>query len=168
VTATVSAWRPSVRVGTRLLCGVALAGSMLADRISGGSPDHTPPASFAVAVLAAAFVALLLPDPQPRNRPGRFVVRSLAGLAHSSYSLYAMHLPVLTLLAVGISVNGATSTWEPSVINWAILAVVVAALVGAGWAFAQVTERHTKPLTEWVLARIGVTRDDRPVPIVSS
>lgn len=165
VTATVSAWRPSVRVGTRLLCGAALVGSMLADRISGGSPDHTPPSSFAVAVLAAAFVALLLPDPQPRNRPGRFVIRSLAGLAHSSYSLYAMHLPVLTLLAVAISVNGVTSTWEPSALNWALLLVVVVALVFTGWAFAQFTERHTRPLTKWVLAHVGGTRHDRSVPV---
>ncbi|UKA62099.1 acyltransferase family protein [Arthrobacter sp. FW306-04-A] len=155
----VAAWRSGTRVTTRVAAGVVLIATMVADRISGGSPEHSPPATFAVALAAAVFVGLMLPDPKPSGVLGRFAVGAFSGLAESSYSLYAMHLPVLTLLAVAISRNGATSTWEPTLLNWVILAFIVALLVTAGWGFSQLTERHTAKLTRWILARTGIQHE---------
>ncbi|PNH85230.1 acyltransferase [Arthrobacter sp. AFG20] len=156
VVSIVAAWRPSVRVSARFVAVGMLLAAMLADKISGGSPDYAPPATFVVALMGAIVVGLLLPDPKPGSVVGRLTVSSLGGLAPSSYSLYAMHLPLLTLLAVVLSRDGVTGSWGPSPLNWCLLAVVVAVLVLAGWAFAQATERHTKKLTRWILALTAV------------
>lgn len=151
IVSTVISWRSWVRISARLVAVGALIAAMLADKISGGSPSHTPPATFAVALMAAVLVALLLTDPRPKNVTARFAVRLAASLAHSSYSLYAVHLPILTLIAVLLSRNGVTGSWSASPLNWGLLALVVTLLILAGWGFAQATERHTKIVTRWIL-----------------
>lgn len=134
---------PIVLFALRILNLIALVGAMVADKLAGGSPVNTPLTSYIVGVLAASFVALLLPDLWPRRAAARHLLRLSSSLAASSYSLYAIHYPLLTLIAVAISPGGDTGSWQPSIGSWAGFFAIVVALTTVGWLFSLVTERHT-------------------------
>jgi len=138
----------------RCVAIVILLGAMLWDRISGGSPWHTPPATFAVAAVAGVLVVLLLPDLTPKRVVPRRLLQFASYLASSSFSLYAIHLPVLVFLAVLLSPGGVTGSWIPSPLVWTKYLAVVALLVGVGWAFGTLTERHTDAVRRFVSSKL--------------
>ncbi|TFD37815.1 acyltransferase [Cryobacterium sp. TMT2-10] len=147
---------PMVLTALRVLNLLALVGAMVADKVAGGSPVNAPFTSYIVGVLAASFVALLLPDLWPRQAAGRQLLRLSSGLAASSYSLYAIHYPLLVLMAVAVSPGGVTGSWQPSVGSWAGFIAIVVALTTAGWVFSLVTERHTESARRRVAALLTV------------
>ncbi|GAB1640547.1 acyltransferase family protein [Krasilnikovia sp. MM14-A1259] len=97
-----------------------------------------------VLLLAAAttvLLALLVQDLRWGGLPGR-VLDALSAYAESSYSLYAVHLPIAALIAALLAPHAA-QRWVPSPAHWLALLALSAVLVGAGWLFAWCTERHT-------------------------
>jgi peptidoglycan/LPS O-acetylase OafA/YrhL len=147
---------------------LALFGAMLWDRASGGSPWYTPPATYAVALLAGVLVALYVTDVAPRFSISRKILGLSSHLANSSYSLYATHLPVLVMIAVLFSPAGVTGSWVPSPLVWAKYALVVVFLVAVGWIFGALTESHTDAVRRLVRSRIrrkkGSTHAGRDSP----
>lgn len=78
--------------------------------------------------------------------PGIGRLRWLSGYgAGSSYSLYAMHFPLL-LLAVGLLPAGLRN---PAAALW-VAPLLVGLCLAAGWAFSQLTERQTPRLRRWL------------------
>ncbi len=97
-----------------------------------------------VAVLAVAttvLVALLVVDLDWEGLPGR-VLGGMSRYADSSFSLYAVHLPIIALIAA-VLVPDAAQRWEPSPGHWAAVVGLVAVMLVVGWAFARVTEART-------------------------
>lgn len=133
-----------VRLGTpgtvaiRCVAGIATLGTAVVVRGMNSLPTFLGDYMVAVptGVLVASLVQGLL-SPRPRRFVNRF-----ADLAASSYSLYAIHVPVLILFASLIDVQVETR-WQPDVAHWLMLGLVVTGCVALGWLFAQVTERHT-------------------------
>ena len=73
--------------------------------------------------------------------------------AGSSYSLYAMHFPLLVLL-VGLV---PPELRQPASALW-LAPLLVAACLAAGWAFSQATERQTPRFRRWLRAVTTVRR----------
>lgn len=145
----------------RLASVLLTAAAMVADKIAGGSPSSTPPTSYAVALAATLLTALLLPDLNPQNRIMKRALSSTANLAQSSFSLYAIHLPLLSLVAAAVSPKHVTGSWQPSIATWLAFAVIVCTLVAFGWLFSQYTERHTNAVRRWVHRSIATRRPPR-------
>lgn len=145
----------------RVLNLLALAGAMVADKVAGGSPVNTPFTSYVVGILAASLVALLLPDLWPRKVGGRHLLGLFSRLAGSSYSLYAIHYPLLTLIAVAVSPRGVTGSWQPSLGSWSGFVIIIVALTTAGWLFSLMTEGHTDVARRTVAALLSVSFRNR-------
>ncbi|MFI1991640.1 acyltransferase family protein [Actinoplanes sp. NPDC020271] len=97
-----------------------------------------------VLLLAAAttvLLVLLVEDVGWTGVPGR-VLGGLSDYADSSYSLYAIHLPVAAMTAALLTPHVA-ARWAPTATHWLALAGICAVLTAIGWAFAHATERHT-------------------------
>ena len=115
----------------------------LAVAIAGRTVLHLPTwlSDFVFAVPVIALLASVVPDvgvPNKLTSP----LRQFSLLAHSSFSLYAIHMPILLLF---VSVLGVTEgrRWPSDALHWCYLLLVVGAVVVLGWLFAQLTERHT-------------------------
>jgi peptidoglycan/LPS O-acetylase OafA/YrhL len=82
--------------------------------------------------------------------------------AGSSYSLYAMHFPLLALAVASLRLH---ERLRPSVVTIGGCLALCAALTLAAWGFSQLTERHTRRVRQWV-ARFGsdLARASRPRP----
>ncbi|GAA2487722.1 acyltransferase family protein [Winogradskya humida] len=76
--------------------------------------------------------------------PGR-VLTAVSAYAESSYSLYAIHLPIAAMTAALLT-PAVTNRWAPTAAHWLTLLALTAVLVAIGWAFAWCTERHTDRL----------------------
>jgi peptidoglycan/LPS O-acetylase OafA/YrhL len=97
-----------------------------------------------VLLLASAttlLLILLVRDLEWSGAPGGLLTL-VSRYADSSYSLYAMHLPVAAMIAALLTPH-AGNRWLPSPAHWLALAALCAALILGGWLFAQATERHT-------------------------
>lgn len=97
-----------------------------------------------VLLLAAAttvLLVLLVEDVRWAGLPGR-ALGGLSDYAESSYSLYAIHLPVAALIAALLTPDAA-ARWSSTPAHWSGLAGICAVLIAIGWAFARLTERHT-------------------------
>jgi peptidoglycan/LPS O-acetylase OafA/YrhL len=133
-----------------------LAGALVADRATEGGAASVSWAGYAVGVFTAALVVLLLGDLHPRRRVGRAALLGLSRYAHSSYSLYAIHMPLLALVVAVINpVSDRADLWTPSPLAWLTVALVVGLLVAAGWLFARATERHTDAVRDQLLRVSG-------------
>lgn len=66
-----------------------------------------------------------------------------------SYSLYLVHLPVLSLLAAPFISNN-SQRMQPGVKSYAIYGAVLAALYFSGYLFFRLTENNTGKLRRWV------------------
>jgi peptidoglycan/LPS O-acetylase OafA/YrhL len=104
--------------------------------------------------LVTAGTALLIADNWFRAK------EPLAWLGHKlaafSYSLYAMHFPIVLLLLAVLQSRGWLATrLEPSAEAYGLLMAIVALAFVAAWAFARVTEANTgrlrKLLSRWLL-----------------
>jgi peptidoglycan/LPS O-acetylase OafA/YrhL len=156
----------------RVAAVFGLVAGMALDKLQGGSPTSTPPGTFVTALFATALVALLVTDVHPRSRIARGSLSFTNGLAESSYSLYAYHLPVLTLVAVMLTPVGDPSRFMPDAFGWPLVATVTLALIAGGWLFARGTEYYYDPIKDWVVERMPRTnptlRVDGPNSLDSS
>jgi peptidoglycan/LPS O-acetylase OafA/YrhL len=94
-----------------------------------------------VAAVAALFVLLLIRDVEWSGIAGRSL-RSVSQTAHSSYSLYAIHMPVIALLCA-VMVPSFADRWFMDGFHVIVGLVIVAGLYLLSFAFAAVTEART-------------------------
>ncbi|KRE72570.1 acyltransferase family protein [Arthrobacter sp. Soil762] len=113
-----------------------------------------------VAVAAAAFIATLLTGLLGSGGFSRVLTR-LSSLAHSSYSLYAIHLPIafLVVSALGVQVD---SRWPSDAVHWIYMLAIIGGIVAAAWLFAQVTERHTATVRRYVVRQTQAVQSRLP------
>jgi peptidoglycan/LPS O-acetylase OafA/YrhL len=95
----------------------------------------------AVGVAAAGLLALLIDDVRWPGAPGR-LLEVLSRSAHGSYSLYAIHLPILAFTAAA-TIGRAERRWFPNPLHLGAAALVLVAVALAAWAFASCTEART-------------------------
>lgn len=95
----------------------------------------------------ALAVACILPFWRAKDWPFGKGARLAAYGAGSSYSLYAMHYP---LLALAVAALGLHQRLQPSVAAIGGCLVLCVGLALATWAFSQLTERNTKRVRQWV------------------
>jgi peptidoglycan/LPS O-acetylase OafA/YrhL len=155
---TVVAWRQDAlrvwisRTNTRAvtalraLAVVALGATLLADKA-----HQTYSVDFVVAAASALLLTTLVTDVQWRGSSGQ-LLRGFSRYAHSSYSVYAIHLPVAVILTAIIvpNIDDRWSLGPGSLLAGAGLMVLLAFI---GWLFALVTEKRTDAARRW-LARL--------------
>ncbi len=125
-----------------LLVLVALAMVLAKAKPSGG-------ANALLGVLAAGLIAVLLLD-RGWGRL-RHPVHGLARYAHSSYSLYTVHFPLVALWAA-IIVPHIDQRWRPTGLHLILVAVIVGAAMAVAWGFAWCTEHNTDAVRSAVFA----------------
>ncbi|MGA5299886.1 acyltransferase family protein [Nucisporomicrobium flavum] len=130
---------PVVLAPARTAASVALAGALWATQASYSGRNV-----LLLAGTTTVLLVLLVEDVRWTGLPGR-ALDAASRYADSSYSLYAVHLPIAALIAALLTPQAA-HRWAPSPAHWLALAALSAVLVAAGWLFARVTERHTSRL----------------------
>lgn len=119
--------------------------------------DSLPGLEIVVALPSALMVALLCTRP-----PRASMLRPMSSAAEWSYSLYAIHVPILAFLASFI-VPQASNRWQLS-LGSAIGALGVLVVVAAtSFALSQITERKTSALRDRIMD-LGPDRKSKPVP----
>lgn len=106
--------------------------------------------------LLTAATVLLLWILQSANRPSNarsLRVRATRTLARFSYSLYALHTPLLIFLA---SVAEGDSRWVPTPAHAALGVAILATLLAYAWMLAAVTEFRTDAVRRWLEVTFGM------------
>lgn len=116
---------------------------------------------FAEDLLMACATALLIAD---RSFQDTFALeRAGYRLASFSYSLYAIHWPVMLAVIVAMQSNGfLLERLAPGIASYAMLALLVAASYAAALLFAHLTELRTTQVKAWITARSARARDTVP------
>ncbi|MGV3456361.1 acyltransferase family protein [Sphingomonas sp.] len=139
-------WTP---VPAGLLCLAALLWGRTGDF---GVEDPIEAASFAL------FLFTLLRSDPPRIA----ALRPLASFgAQASFSLYAIHFPLIALAAGWIVGDARLAPGGEAVL--AVVAILILALAAA-WLFAARTEAHTGALRNWIRRRVQGGRAGDPPP----
>jgi peptidoglycan/LPS O-acetylase OafA/YrhL len=81
--------------------------------------------------------------------------------ASSSFSLYAMHFPLLALTAAGLGLHARLAP-SPATIGGCLAVCVVLAF--AGWGFSRLTERHTRRVRQGLAGLAGSFATARAAP----
>lgn len=136
IAAGLAALRASVLALARAGAAVAMAAALYATQA-----DYSSRIVLLLAGVTTVLLALLVEDLRWNGPPGR-VLDAMSRYAESSYSLYAVHLPIAALLAA-LLVPQAAHRWTSTPAHWLGLAAITSVLIGAGWLFAWATERHT-------------------------
>jgi peptidoglycan/LPS O-acetylase OafA/YrhL len=114
-------------------------------------PQATHVTDLAAGVATACLVALLMDDFHWQGISGR-LLRLLSRLAHGSYSLYAIHLPILAFIAAAV-IGRADQRWFPDLQHLGAAAIIFLSVLLIAWGFAKVTEARTdrvrKALRRW-------------------
>lgn len=74
------------------------------------------------------------------KQPGRLYSRAAHGLASFSFTLYAIHFPILVLLRTALGKYG---LWNADAIHISFGIVLFVLVVAVAWAFSRVTEAYT-------------------------
>ena len=112
-----------------------------------------------LALTTTILVALLVVDVSWTGAPAT-ALGGLSRYADSSYSLYAVHLPIVAL-AAAILVPDAARRWEPTPAHWAAAFGIVAVMLVIGWLVATATELRTDRVRRSIEARLPVGRESR-------
>ena len=107
-------------------------------------------ATGAVALPTALLLATLVARPQTEFEPKKFAWGSY--LAASSYSLYAIHVPILVFCAAILGVQ-ANLRQQPPLIGWLSVAGFLAATLVIAHFYAKLTEARTSQVKQFVRAR---------------
>lgn len=105
----------------------------------------------ALALTVTGLMLFLISDPSwgPLNP----LVRLVSRYARSSYSLYAVHFPLVVLAAAAIVPQHA-DRWQPTPGRLVEMLLLVAAAMVAGFVFARLTERNTDAVRARIFARL--------------
>lgn len=142
---------PSVlaRVGDRLghvqlvAAAVVFATMLIGSQVVGLVSDYL------IGLAMAGLVLLLIPDVA---RPG-VGLRAVGWYAHSSYSLYAIHLPIVALITAAL-IPFADDRWTPTPLHVLALGGLVLLVGALAWVFAQLTERWTEDVRGRIASRL--------------
>jgi len=88
-----------------------------------------------------------------KAQPDTVKVRFCRGLARFSYTLYVVHLPLLTLIAALIVGD---QRWQPTLPHIAAASSVLAVTIGFAYAIASLTEFHTESARRCLERRFGL------------
>ncbi len=146
---------PPAALGVLRLAAVAGVGASLhLCSLQGGTQTRTVAASFVTGLAAALLVVALLTDVHPRSRAAAWLLRAAGVLAGCSFSVYAVHLPLVSLVSAVLHRDGDTAVWRPGPGGWALVLAVSSGVVAVGWGFARYTEART-PAVRARVVRIG-------------
>lgn len=143
--------RRTARVGSALAMGAALCGTGV---------GYSMVAVGALAATTTAFIALTVEDVQWTGLPGR-AINSVSRYAGASFSLYAIHLPLVVLLQAFL-ISEPELRWGPTPAHWVGLVGIVTVLTVVGWGFARLTEFHTERIRAVVTRRLIPVRSTVP------
>jgi peptidoglycan/LPS O-acetylase OafA/YrhL len=106
-----------------------------------------------LAAVTAVSMSVFVVDVAWTGKRGR-ILDAASWTAHSSYSLYATHMP-LVVLAAALLVPAAGDRWSVSALSaLGFLAVIVACCLVA-YVFARCTERRTDVVRRWVMRTLS-------------
>lgn len=114
-----------------------------------------------IAIAAAVLVSLFVVDVDWAGKRGK-ALDYLSRTAHFSYSLYAIHMPMVAFLAA-LMVPSINQRWPMDATHSAIGLTIVAGLLVAAYYFAAVTEQRTE-LVRGLLRGRASDRDIEKVP----
>jgi peptidoglycan/LPS O-acetylase OafA/YrhL len=142
---------PRLLTLVRLGAGLLTIGAAMAVRGLNSLPAWV--GDYVVAIPTALLLASLTTGFIKPSTEGS-LVGTFARLANSSYSLYAIHIPILVMLAcvLGVQVG---NRWPSDLLHWAYLALILGGVGALGWLFAQCTERHTHRVRAAVRTLVG-------------
>jgi len=86
------------------------------------------------------------------KQPGRLYSQMAHGLASFSFSLYAIHFPILVLLRTALGKYG---LWSADAIHISFGAMLLVSVVAVAWAFSRVTEAYTASVRESLNVVVG-------------
>ncbi len=141
-----------------LAVSTTLAAMVLVHQV--GAPNWAE--AIIIGIPAAGLLGVLATGTVWAGWPARALDQS-ARLAHSSFSLYAVHVPVLALIAAAV-VPDADDRWTMDPLHALAGLVLLIMVVGLGVAFAYFTEMRTDAVRRWLRARRPLRR--RP-PVAS-
>jgi peptidoglycan/LPS O-acetylase OafA/YrhL len=152
-----------IRAGRLLVAQIGAVVSLLTTAviIRGNNTLNILVADYIVAVPTFMMIlALAVGQPHAERTGGRWEKLG-SFMANRSYSLYAIHVPILILLCslLGVDVD---KRWTLHPVALILAAALVATVVGCAFAFASATELRTAQLRKRVLAlRVPLTNPRR-------
>lgn len=126
---------------------VVTLGAMVANR---GIRFPLQTGAWIIAILAGCMILSFADSIDAKRVYGRFL-SSLSQTAHFSYSLYAIHMPIVAILAAAI-VPRVDARWPMDTTHIAMGLVIVALLGVIAYFFAFSTEQRTEAMRRWVFA----------------
>lgn len=137
-----------LRSGLRLAAFPAVLGTMIvAHEVA--VPSRL--SAWFVALVTAFAIALFVEDARWRPRVGRLLT-PISQTARFSYSLYAIHMPIVVLLAAAI-VPTPDSRWPMTSLSYLACCAVVIGISALAWAFALITEEQTDRVRRFITVR---------------
>ncbi|MEA5456991.1 acyltransferase [Sinomonas sp. JGH33] len=109
-----------------------------------------------ISLAAGCMLCFFVSDVAWRGRPGR-VLSAISSTAHFSYSLYAIHMPIVAILAAAF-VPEFSRRWPLDVWHAGIALGIVAVLAAISFTFARFTEQRTDAVRTWIRVRTGKRR----------
>lgn len=149
IVANVQRLRSRTYIAALALSSVALLGAMLLVKFQAATVGNTTSGVYLLTGAGAAFIALLLPDRVPNLPISKKIMRFFNDLSHSSYSIYAFHLPVLALMTAAMQTSLAISL-PSNALGWIIVLGATIALCVAGHLLALITERQTETVRRYI------------------
>jgi peptidoglycan/LPS O-acetylase OafA/YrhL len=116
----------------------------------------------AVGLAFTLFLIYLLGETSPERRTVYSrVARALAGC---SFTLYAIHIPLLVFLRLSLCPD---HKWPADVLHLTVVAVICIGIVVVSFLIAAATEAHTTTVRDWILQRT-TNRQVPPTPAAAS
>lgn len=146
IQALVSAIKPTNLLIIRLFAaGLTLAVALL---VRGLNSLPAFVSDYVVAV-PAAFLLATLTTGYIKNSTEASLLGRFARLANCSYSLYAIHTPILIFIVSLLGIQE-SNRWAATPISWLGVLLLIIAVTVIGWLFAQVTEKHTDRIRRYL------------------
>jgi peptidoglycan/LPS O-acetylase OafA/YrhL len=106
-----------------------------------------------VGLATVGLLVLLVDDVRWRGAP-HWILRTVSSYAHASYSLYAIHLPIIVMASAAV-VGRAPDRWQPGFVQLAAGFTLLCCVVLVARLFAGLTEFRTERVRAALLRRGG-------------
>lgn len=156
VTRALARMEPRALRALRWVLGLALFGACVA---TVGLDLNEYASAALVGAAATLYVATLLGDVPP-TLPIRTIVFPVARASEWSYSLYAVHLPILAMIAAALIPN-ASDRWQLSPLTVTVALVIITAVCLLAFGMYMLTERHTTRVRRTIAAKIPKRQGSR-------